>query len=1036
MLNTVRGRLMASSALFGAAMMGSVALAQTADAPVATAQPSASQPAFGPPTAAPPTTNASGDKPSSVSEVVVTGSRIRSTALTSTSPLTVVGSQEFKNIGATNVEQVLNELPSVTAAQSSGLSGLSNGIATVNLRDLGAIRTLVLVNGRRLMPGDPTGANGLGPVADINIIPTQLVERVEVVTGGASAVYGSDAVAGVVNFIMKKNFQGVEFDVNENFAEHDNNNTAARAIVAASGFQEAPAGNQLNDLGLSANALFGINSPDGKGNITGYVGYRQLEPILESKYDYSACTVSAAPGKSTVATIYAGHACGGSSNGLYGRFDAFNPDQISAFGLAGNRLHDNPDGSQSFVTSSVPSYNYGATNYFQRSETRYTGGYFANYEVNPMLNLYSEFMFDDDQTVGQIAPSGLFAGTGANGNSYMNINCNNPLLSASQQAQLCGSAAGTPSQVQYLIGYRFGSFPRDYGYEHLDYKIDIGAKGQLSDVWSYDIYGQYGTSKLSNLLLNDTSTTHLQNALLVDPTTGQCLSGGACVPLNIFKAGGVTQAAFNYVSVPAFQTGETVEQIVSASVNGELGKYGLKSPFADEGVGVAFGTEYRREYLNFTPDVEYQTKDLSGTSPTLPDQGSFDVYEIFGEFRIPLAQNRPFVKDLTFDGGYRFSDYSTAGVTNTYKAQLEYAPIPDIRFRGGYNRAVRAPNVVELFKPTTVALFGGEDPCVGAKPSAPLASCVASGLPANLYGNFTLGCPAGQCGDLAGGNTALKPEEADTYTGGLVFTPTMPWAQGFTASIDYFNIYIQNLITTVPATVSVANCANGDLTACSTFFHRDPSSHILFGQNGYVSALNVNSGFERTDGIDVEANYRRRLSDFGLPDYGVIGFNLITTYTNSLVTQPVSGGGAYNCAGLYGLTCGVPLPKIRGKFRATYSPPTAVPVTMSAQWRYVGPVHLDANRSNPLLTNHYYGITDTADNGLHSFSYLDLTASVKLYDRVTFNFGCNNVLDKDPPSVDSGSFVGAGAAAGNGNTYPGVYDTLGRSLFVELTADF
>ena len=526
--------------------------------------------------------------------------------------------------------------------------------------------------------------------------------------------------------------------------------------------------------------------------------------------------------------------------------------------------------------------------------------------------------------------------------------------------------------------------------------------------------------------MNDTSTTHLQNALLVDPTTGQCLSGGNCVPLNIFKAGGVTPAAFNYVSVPAFQTGDTEEQIVSGSLTGDLGHYGLKSPFADDGVGIALGTEYRREQL----------KDLSGTSPELPNQGSFDLYELFGEFRIPLVQNRPFVKDLFFEGAYRFSDYSTAGVTNTYKGQLEYAPTPDIRLRGGYNRAVRAPNAVELFKPTTVALFGGQDPCVGTKPSATLQECVATGLPANLYGNFNEGCPAGQCGDLTGGNINLKPEEADTYTAGFVLTPTQRYLKGLTISVDYYNIYIQNLITTVAGTVSVANCVNGNLATCAAAFHRDPSAHILFGQNGYVEALNTNSGFLRTDGIDVEANYSKRLSDFGLPNVGSVTLNLLTTYTNSYVTQPVSGGGTYNCAGLYGLTCANPLPKIRGKFRASYTAPTAMPVTVSAQWRYVGPVHLDANTTNPLLANHYYGITDTADNGIHSFSYLDLNATVKLLDNLTLNVGCNNVLDKDPPTVDSGAFAGAGQSAGNGNTYPGVYDVLGRSLFVELTADF
>ncbi len=1031
---TVRERLFASSALFGAAMLSAFAnpaLAQAPDAPVAPNTPP-SAPAFGPAAADLSTTNANGDKSNSVKEVVVTGSRIRAPGLTSTSPLTVVTQQAFKDIGATSVEQLLNELPAVVASQNSGLSGLSNGTSTVDLRDLNPKRTLVLVNGRRLMPGDPAGT-GPGPVPDINIIPVTLIDRVDVVTGGASAVYGSDAVAGVVNFIMKKDFQGVRIDVTENFANHDNNNAVQRGLVADSGFVEAPAGNQTYQLGVNVTGVIGLNAPDGKGNVTGYVGYRNLQPILQSKYDVSACTISAAPG--AVSTIYSQHTCGGSSNGLYGKFV---PTTTStALGGSAKTLHANPDGSQTFVTSSVPAFNYGATNYFQRSETRYTGGYFANYEVTPMLDIYSEFMFDDDKTVGQIAPSGLFAGGGANGASTYNINCNNPLLAASQQAQLCGTAAGTATQVPYLVGYRFGSFPRDYGFEHLDYKINIGARGQLDEAWGYDAYLQYGTSILSNLLQNEASTTRIQNALLVDPATGQCYVGGACAPLNVFKLNGVTPAAFNYASADAFQEGQTTEQVASAVLNGDLGHYGIRSPYATDGVGVALGGEYRREFLTFSPDQEYQTSDLSGSSPALPSQGSYDVYELFGEVRVPIVQNLPFVKELSFDGGYRFSDYNTSGITDTYKGQAEYAPTPDIRFRGGYNRAVRTPNVVELFKPQTQGLFSGTDPCVGNAPAASLAACVATGLPAAMYGKLSndLACPAGQCTVLQGGNVNLAPEKADTYTGGFVLTPTMAWARGFTLSVDYFNITVRNVITEISPTIFTTECAAGDLAICSSTFKRDPATYVIFGTQGYIRSLNTNSGFLRTDGVDLDSSYRKRLSDFGLPDLGIVSFNLLMTYTNSYRDQPVSGGATYNCAGLYGTTCGNPLPKIKGQFRATYTPPR-FPISVSAAWRYVGPVHLDEDRKQPLLIAHPYGATDTADNGLHSFSYFDMSASVKVRDGLTFNFGCQNLLDKDPPVVDSGPFAGSGQSAGNGNTYPGIYDYLGRRIFAELTADF
>ena len=1041
----MRERLLSSTMIVGVATLAlgnhavaqaiQTAPAQTAQAQTAQIEPQAT-PAFGPAAAsAAPATGANGAA-TQTGEIVVTGTRIRSPSLTSTSPLTVVGSQEFTNIGATAVEQVINQLPSVTADQTSGLSGLSNGIATINLRDLNAKRTLVLVNGKRLMPGDPTGLY-TSAVPDVNVIPSELVDRVEVVTGGASAVYGSDAVAGVVNFVMKKNFQGVELEFTDNFAQHDNNDKVARGLIDDAGFGQAPAGNQVYNLDEEASAIFGVNAPDGKGNVTGYLGYRHLEPIVESKYDYSACTISAAASATAPANIYDTHACGGSSNGIYGKFVP--STQLSALGVdTSHQFHGNPDGSQSFVTSRVPAYNYGATNYFQRSETRYTGGYFADYKVGPMFDLYSEFMFDDDRTVGQVAPSGFFAGTGPQGSSTFNINCNNPLLAATQQAQLCGTAAGTPTQVAYQIGYRFASFPREYGFEHTDYKLNIGSRGDLGPGWSYDVYGQYGTALVSNLALDDASTTRLQNALLVDPTTGKCLVGGSCVPINVFKLNGVSSAAFNYVSAPGLQEGSTVEQVVSASLSGDLTRYGIKSPYAETGIGLALGAEYRRENLTFQPDSEYISGDLSGTSPAQPNHGTFDVYELFGEVRVPIVSGLPFAKDLSFDGGYRYSDYSTAGITDTYKAQLEYAPTSDVRFRAGYNRAVRAPNVVELFKPNTIGLFGGSDPCVGAKPSASLAACVASGLPQALYGNFSadnFNCPAGQCSTLTGGNPNLQPEKSDTETAGFVLTPTPSWARGFTLSVDYFNIVVRNLIQAIPNEVFVNECAAGQLAVCQSRFHRDPDTFTIYGAQGYVSSINTNSGFLRTDGIDLEADYRKRFSEFGLPDFGVFSVNTFVTYTNSYTVQPVSGGAVYNCVGLYGLTCANPLPKIKGKARFTYRP-SHLPVSVSAQVRYVGPVHLDANTSQPLLTNHAYGVTDTADNSIHSFTYLDLTAAWQIKDNLSLNVGCNNVLDKNPPILDSGSFVGAGQTAGNGNTFNGVYDYLGRTLFVTLKADF
>jgi outer membrane receptor protein involved in Fe transport len=973
-----------------------------------------------------------------VAAVVVTGSRIPQPNLTSVSPLTVVNDQELKLQGTTNVESLLNSLPQVVVDQTSTVSNGASGTATVNLRGLGPSRTLVLVDGRRLMPGDPAS-----PFADLNNIPAALVERVDVVTGGASAVYGSDAVAGVVNFIMKRDFEGVRLDAQYEFGNHTNDNSYLRGlqgVQGASTYPRAPSGNTNTSLSNTFTAIIGVNAPDGKGNLTGYVGYTQLKPILQSQYDISACSLGATNVNDPNSYYYDGAACFGSNaNSAYGRFQIAPADRHpGSFGAT--RFHVATNGSPTFTSAAVPAYNYGPLNYFQRPDTRYTAGFFAHYQVNDALDVYSDFMFSDDHTVAQIAPSGLFAGTGANGTSTYAINCNNPLMTALQQVQLCGAGfAGTSAQVHVSAGFRFANpvLPRQDDLRHTQYKIDVGARGEFAPGWNYDVYAQYGSSVFNEHYNNDASTAKIQNALLVDPITGQCFVGGACVPLDIFQYGGLTQPMLDYVVTRGFKSGETTEAVVSGSVTGDLGQYGVKFPSATDGVGIALGAEYRRETLVLSVDNEFLTGDLSGQGgATLPNQGSFDVYELFGEARIPIIQDAPLFKNLTVELGYRFSDYSLSGQTDSYKVSGEWAINDDWRLRAGYNRAVRAPNIVELFTAQTVGLFSGNDPCAGTHPGVTNAICFASGVTVAQNGNIG-GCPAGQCSALFSGNTALKPEEADTYTYGVVFTPT--FLPGFNASVDYFDIKVDGLIGSNPG-ATVLSCGAGNLSACA-LFHRDPGTGEIFGASGYILAQTINTGYVQTKGVDVSANYKTSFEDMGLGDWGGLSFNLTGTYTKNLLVSPVTGAKAYDCAGLHGPTCvdgvreGGPVSKWRHRFRVTWTP-TFAPVTLSAVWRYVGESDGDFNQSSIYLANHPSGVTDTRpqDNHIDPYNYLDLAGTWNIRDGWVMRFGVDNVMDKDPPALDANVIPVAGS--GNGNTFPGTYDVFGRTVFIGITADF
>lgn len=946
-------------------------------------------------------------------EVVVTGTRIRAPNLTSDSPLATVSSDDIKLQGTVNISEVLNRLPQLTGDQGGSQATYGTpGTATLNLRDLGPARTLVLVDGNRLMPGDP-----LYPYPDVNFIPPGLVQSIDVVTGGASAVYGSDAVAGVVNFKMKHDFQGVQVEQDVSAAQHDNRDTAMQQALR--NFGAAVPGNQFDGVTKNSSIIVGSDTGDGRGNVTGYFTRAETDPVTDASRDFAACGI---------ATVNNLHTCSGSSNNAHGRF---------LLNGSGTGYSLDPKGTPDFIKyTSALAYDSQTDAYLQRQDLRYNAGIFAHYEISPAFDIYGDSMFMSDQTRVQISPSGVYSG------HIYAINCDNPLLSKSEATTLCGANAGKAgTQWQGYVGYRFANAdaPRYDDRRHTDYHEVLGTRGDLGGGWNYDVSGQYSLVDFNDTFNNDVSIRKAQNSLLVKnvngvPTCTSAINGTdpSCVPLNIFQTGPTSAAALNYVFEPAYEKGQVTEKVVSGSINGDLGGLGIQSPLASNPVAVAFGSEYRVDAISLNYSQALLTGDLASTasSPIHPTNGSIDVYDIFGEARVPLIEDKAWVKALSFDTGYRLSEYNLAGQTNTYKFGLNYAPTADINFRTGFNRAVRAPNVVELFSPDAVTSASGADACAGASPTASLAQCEHSGVTPAQYGTIAA-CSSGFCNALTGGNTALKPERANTYTIGAVFTPTL--LKSFTGSIDYYNINVKDVIGTIPTSLILSSClATGNPFYCG-LIHRN-SVGTLQGQGGFVTDTNLNLGYQHTAGIDFGANYRFDFDQIpALNDAGSVLFGFNGTWEQTRRIDPAPGQASYDCKGLYGPTCGVPSPMWRHTLRTTWDTPWDALVSFN--WRYIGGTKLDFNTNDPTLKAAGKGATDFIDGRIPSYSYFDLTMSKVLYSHYTLRLGVNNIFDKSPPLVDTLTYPVASTLS-NANTYPGTYDTLGRVLFLNVTATF
>jgi iron complex outermembrane receptor protein len=963
-----------------------------------------------------------------VQEVVVTGTRIPSPNLASVSPVTAITAADIKAQGVTRVEDMINSLPQAFAAQGSSISNGATGAATLNLRGLGPSRTLVLIDGRRLMPGDPA-ANAVGLATDVNFIPSGLVDRVDVLTGGASAVYGADAVAGVVNFIMMKNFEGVRVDAQYSIYQHDNSSDIADVINRA-GANAAdktqfvvPKDNVRDGEATQVTLTFGVNSGDGKGNITAYAMYRQNEKILQRDRDYSACTLNSG----------AQFTCGGSGTAFPARFGSFVVDITS------------PNQQFRPRVAARDVYNFGPTNFYMRPDERYGLGAFAHYEIAPWAEAYADLMFMDDRSLAQIAPGGIFAGN-------FTINCNNALATATQLQQLCGADAGTAATRTMIISRRnVEGGGRTSDLKRASYRALIGLRGDLNENWNYDFYMQYGTVQFNLAQDGFFQTARIQNSLLVgrnaagQPTCLSVLNGTdpACVPYNIWANGGVTPQALSYLTTPSFQQGTTKERVVNFSIAGDLTSYGVKTPWAEDGVGVSVGAEYRRENLDVTSDFVARAGLLNGAGGASPPvSGGFDVYEVFAEARVPLVQDAPFAKSLTAELAFRYSDYNSIGTTETYKLSGEWEPVDGLRIRGGYNRAVRAPNVLELFSPQNVVLDGTTDPCAGLTAgNALVARCSqAFGLTAAQVLAIEAN-PANQYNGLTGGNPNLEPEVADTFTVGAVWQPS--FLPGFNVSADWFDIEVKDFISGIGADIIINRCISTlDPTFCS-LVRRDNAGSLWLSPQGFVTDTTLNTGKLHTRGMDFEVNYRTDLDALGMGDMGSVNFNFVGTWLDKLDSASLPGDPTTDCAGLYGALCSalggspIPNPEWRHKARISWTTPLSYDewvkdFRVSLQWRYFGKVKLDTTSSQPELGGNSPGGPAT-DLKLATQSYFDLSFSWNMRDNVSMRAGVNNLFDNDPP-LNGSSNCPSGPC--NGNTWPQMYDALGRFLFIGATLDF
>ena len=943
-----------------------------------------------------------------VAEVVVTGSRIARPDYTAESPIVSVSAEAVELAGPQTLEATFNQMPQFSATNANASSSPARqGRNNANLRGLGIQRTLILLDGRRMQPSDALGA------IDLNSISTSLIENVEIITGGASAVYGSDAIAGVINFRLKRNFTGVELDAQYGITDRSD----AEAV----------------DLSLSV----GGPIDEGRGHIMASMSYYDRGPVFRgTRPFFERSGVAGALQGGTIASDASNLPTQAALNAVFmGQYGATTPPRRNAplaVNLDGTILTTQdpilnnkfPEGQPYILDEDRLGFPQGATYPLQQPIERWTAFFRGRYDITDNIELYAQY--NHMQYGAQYSRQGWSAGST---DPRAMIPVTNPFVPAELRSIMASRPDPTAPMFFTFNTGRVGRTTYDFEYSIDEFLVGLTGTAPIRD-WRWDLYGSFGVTDASEEtsgFINIDAWHELVNA----PDGGASVCDGGFNPFLPEALSDTDPGCFDYLNRIVQEKTEFEQQIVEGALQGGL--YDLP---AGE-LRFALGGAYRRATYDYQPDEQRVRQQVWPNQPTGSAGGSYDVYELFGELFIPIIKDQPFIRHLNADVAYRFSDYSSVGSVHTYKGSVDWGVIESVRLRGSYQRAIRAPSLGELYSPPERASaglgstsIGGGDPCAANSRWRDPAQnpdhakvrqlCLDQGVPLSVIDLLRFG--GSSVSGVAAGNTDLKEETADTYTAGIVWQSQFenPWLNRLQVSLDYYNIRVDDAVGVITAQVGMQRCFNTDGSSNPTYdvnnFFCQLTDRTLNGTVETQRQPTLNLASYQVAGVDLQLDWKGQLEDLGFGDAGALSFNLIVSYLDQYKIKNTADSPFLDFAGTIG--------------NAQIDPgATAFPewkASTSLTWEY-GPLALTGRyRWFDAMTHAAdVGVATPSQPGVKDRSYVDLVATWDFDQDTEFRAGVLNLFDTAPP-----------VWTGNGSTDLGLYDLLQRRYYVGLKKRF